>query len=205
MCVYNHSFHSNLSNSQPFFDDSNFYYSYPHNCQFLTDWLIHAVPSTTTGHSNSCPLHAKHFKSASALWNHINTSIFTDRNFQRPLVCSFSSRHQAYHKHFALSGCQRPINGGSCCCCGSIHGWCSGYDCPAHPFFDHLPYIQLPPVSTQWGQTTEKLGFTAATFLEFHGGSDQLEHQSFSAIYCGWECAICACSHLHHLTCSSSC
>ena len=80
--------------------------------------------SSTTTHTILFPLCVKHFKSASALWNHINSVHIFRQEFpavsyfllHNCLNCSSLAYHWAYHKHFVQSGCRRSVNGGNSCC-----------------------------------------------------------------------------------------
>ena len=88
--------------------------------------------SSSSSSSTTCTtlflLCAEHFKSAFALWNHINSIHISRQGFpavsyfllHNCLICSSSACHWVYYKHLVQSGCLRPGNGGKFYCCSTL-------------------------------------------------------------------------------------
>ena len=154
-----------------------------------------SISSSTTTHTTLFLLCTKHFKPASALWNHIN-SVHTSRqefaaisyfSLHNCLICSSLASHWTCHKHFVQSGCLRPVNGGNSCCCGTLLYFAvalADFQVKTLPLPTNLSLAHLVPAHKSLFMDLGSYDFATLVLcvepsLEFCNHSKELEHQAF--------------------------
>ena len=106
---------------------------------------------SSTTHTTLFPLCAKHFKSAPALWNHINSVHISRQEFpvvsyfslHNCLICFSLACHWTYHKHFVQSCFRRLFNWGHLTVVPSVVVVATLLDC-------HRKIIQVEKVQPDW-------------------------------------------------------
>ena len=138
-------------------------------------------PSTIT-HTTLFPFCAKHFKSASDLWYHIN-SVYIPRQ-EHPAVSYFSlhnyldhsslASHWACNKHFVQSGCLRPITG-----INLVDVQVKTLPLPTNFSSAHLVSAHKSLLMGPGSYDFATLVLYVESSLEFYNHSKELENQAF--------------------------